>query len=55
MANTQMTRKEAATIMKNTIEQHKYWWKSTKNEKASKEFLNAREIYKQRLEEQKDK
>jgi len=42
-----MTRKEAATIMKNTFEQHKYFWKSPKNEKASKEFLRAREIYKQ--------
>lgn len=55
MANTQMTRKEAAIIMKNTVEQHKYWWKSAKNEKASKEFLKAREIYKQTLEEQKGK
>ena len=42
-----MTRKEAATIMTKTAELHKYWWKSPKNEKASKEFLKAREIYKQ--------
>jgi hypothetical protein len=41
-----MTKKEAATIMTRTFEQHKYWWKSAKNEKASKEFLKAREIYK---------
>jgi hypothetical protein len=41
-----MTRKEAATIMKKTAELHKYWWKSPKNEKASKKFLEAREIYK---------
>ena len=44
-----MTRKEAATIMTRTFEQHKYWWKSAKNEKASKEFLKAREIYKSLL------
>jgi hypothetical protein len=43
----QMTRKEAAIIMKQTSQQHKYWWMSSKNEKASKEFLKAREIYKQ--------
>ena len=43
----QITRKEAAIIMTKTSEQHKYWWKSAKNEKASKEFLRAREIYKQ--------
>ena len=42
----QMTRKEAATIMTRTFQQHKYWWASSKNEKASKEFLKAREIYK---------
>jgi hypothetical protein len=44
-----MTRKEAASIMKKTFAQHAYWWKSAKNEKASKEFLKAREIYKQKV------
>ncbi len=41
-----ITRKQAAAIMTRTFEQHKFWWQSPKNEKASKEFLKAREIYK---------
>lgn len=42
-----MTRKEAATIMKNTYEQHKYWWKSAKNERASKQWIEAHKIWKE--------
>ena len=52
---TQMTRKEAAIIMKNTEEQHKYWWKSAKNERASKQWIEAHRIYKQIVEENKKK
>ena len=47
-----MTRKEAASIMKKTFVQHVYWWKSAKNEKASKEFLEARKVYKQLIKAQ---
>lgn len=44
-----MTRKEAATIMTKTEKQHQYWWASAKNEKASKLFLEARDIYNQEV------
>ena len=48
-----MTRKEAALIMTKTFPQHVYWWKSAKNEKASKQFLEARKIYKELLKIEK--
>jgi hypothetical protein len=46
-----MTRKEAATIMSQTAKQHQYWWLSAKNEKASKNFLRAQKVYKEKVNE----
>lgn len=49
-----MTRKEAATIMTQTFPLHRTWWKSAKHEKASNQFLEARKIYKQWIEKEKN-
>ena len=54
MKNVELTRKEAATIMTQTEKRHQFWWASPKNEKASKEFLKAREIYKERVKEENE-
>lgn len=44
-----MTRKEAAMIMKTTYQKAAQW-----NEKAIKEYVEAKIIYKQRVKEQNE-
>ena len=41
-----MTRKESASIMTQTFPLAKEWWKSPKHEKAFKQFVEAKKIYK---------
>jgi hypothetical protein len=45
-----MTRKEAATIMTQTFPLAKTWWESPKHEKAWKQFVEAKKIYKEWIE-----
>jgi len=45
-----MTRKEAATIMTQTFPLAKTWWASPKHEKAWKQFVEAKKIYKEWIE-----
>jgi hypothetical protein len=45
-----MTRQEAATIMTQTFPLAKTWWMSAKHEKAWKQFLEAKKIYKEWIE-----
>ena len=47
------TRKEAATIMTQTFPLAKTWWESPKHEKAWKQFVEAKKIYKECLEKEK--
>ena len=44
---TQMTEKEAVSIMTETFPLAKTWWKSPKHEKAWKQFVEAKKIYKE--------
>ena len=49
-----MTRKEAATIMTETFPLAKEWWKSPKHEKAYKQFVEAKKVYKEHLTVEKN-
>jgi hypothetical protein len=42
-----MTEKEAVSIMTETFPLAKTWWKSPKHEKAGKQFVEAKKIYKE--------